>query len=573
MKDLKQVLFEFDDVHLRAIARERGIPCAEATHAELVDALAPELSAPKSLERAVQGLMPGGRAALRALLIAGGRSRAHLFQHTYGRIRRFGPNRLERERPWESPSGPAEELWYKGLIGRGFAQDEGETVEFIFIPRDILPTLQALVSPVNGEAQGIPLEPDPPPARPVAWEDAGLLLAYSVLQHVQLHRPRPAGEERFSEDDIRRMWETWASLEKDAAARRPEPGALDLIVHLLRRLDVLRVRDGRWALHPPRARQWLKKSPAAGRRTLLEGWAASPEWNDLWHVPSLRPEPAGWENDPLATRRRFLRHLQGLEPGAWYRLDRFIALIKETDADFQRPDADYETWYIHDAESGQPLRGFEHWDAVEGALIRYYLTGPLFWLGGTALGSLQSEGPASHAEVFALTPAGARFLAGKPEEEEAIPDVPVKIDADLTIRVEAGAPLYYPFQLARFAEPQGDRSYRITAGSLLTARTQGLGMEAILRFLESISGAALAEDIKAALAHLWEGALDVHAERLIALQFSQPETPAWLEERFPHFFEKAQRLPDSTILLPEVQAGRLLRQASALGIPLRVRRG
>ena len=41
--------------------------------------------------------------------------------------------------------------------------------------------------------------------------------------------------------------------------------------------------------------------------------------------------------------------------------------------------------------SGEYLRGFEHWDEVDGRLIRYIITGPLHWLGVLDLARPEAE--------------------------------------------------------------------------------------------------------------------------------------------------------------------------------------
>ena len=41
------------------------------------------------------------------------------------------------------------------------------------------------------------------------------------------------------------------------------------------------------------------------------------------------------------------------------------------------------SWFIRREGSEQYLRGFAHWEAVEGELLRYMIAGPLHWLGVT----------------------------------------------------------------------------------------------------------------------------------------------------------------------------------------------
>src|SRR5258707_9319744 len=65
----------------------------------------------------------------------------------------------------------------------------------------------------------------------------------------------------------------------------------------------------------------------------------------------------------------------------WWSVDQLINAVKEEEADFQRPNGDYDSWYIRDAATNQYLRGFETWDKVDGAVLRFILTGPMHGLG------------------------------------------------------------------------------------------------------------------------------------------------------------------------------------------------
>ena len=106
----------------------------------------------------------------------------------------------------------------------------------------------------------------------------------------------------------------------------------------------------------------------------------SPDFNDLRLVPGLEFE-GEWRNDPLQACYAVLEILTDVPRNTWWSLGAFIERIKEAEPDFQRPAGDYESWYIRRHESGEFLRGFESWDAIEGALIRFMITGPLHWLG------------------------------------------------------------------------------------------------------------------------------------------------------------------------------------------------
>ncbi len=150
---------------------------------------------------------------------------------------------------------------------------------------------------------------------------------------------------------------------------------------------------------------------------LFEAWRESTDagsasgWNDLRRIPALQAEGT-WRNDPLAARRAILDMLRQLKPGSWHSVDDLIGWIKASNPDFQRPDGSYTGWYLKEVETERYLSGFETWDAVEGRLIRFVVTGPLFWLGAVALGA--GEAAEDQPQSFRLTQLGAAWLGGRP---------------------------------------------------------------------------------------------------------------------------------------------------------------
>ena len=117
-------------------------------------------------------------------------------------------------------------------------------------------------------------------------------------------------------------------------------------------------------------------------------------------MPRLRVE-GSWQNDPLHARQATLQFLSPLPPGVWWSLNAFIEAVKQTHPDFQRPAGDYDSWYLYDTSTETFLRGFEHWDEVDGALLRYLITGPLHWL---AILDLASPEPGKPPSAFRLSP-------------------------------------------------------------------------------------------------------------------------------------------------------------------------
>jgi len=203
-------------------------------------------------------------------------------------------------------------------------------------------------------------------------------------------------------------------------------------------------------------------------------------------VPGLVPQPTGWENSPMLARSKILNYLSELEAaaGTWYALYDFTRTIKLVDPDFQRPNGDYNSWYLQDA-GGQLLMGFENWDNVDGALIRHLLTHILPVLGVVDLGLLTETGTPTS---FRITAAGKDFLAGQ-EMPSAPPPQPryLRVDANFLVQVLADTSLYDRFQLARFAaleRREPDRIiYRITQTSVGKALRNGVTAEQMVAFL------------------------------------------------------------------------------------------
>jgi hypothetical protein len=261
---------------------------------------------------------------------------------------------------------------------------------------------------------------------------------------------------------------------------------LEFLLHLGQRAGLLAIKHGR--LRPDRdpTRTWLQAHQLEQIQQLQNTWRADPTWNDLWHVPNLVSKPTGWENSPLLARSKILDYLGWVETGGgnWRSISDFVAAIKGTDPDFQRPGGDYETWYIYDTQ-GNPLMGFAHWDEVEGALIRYLLSHILLLLGVVDLGLAAATGdPVS----FRLTSLGQSFLEGQaPTISPSAKSPLLRVDANFYAYVPTRVSLYDRFQLARFAELEGREKertiYRITQASINRALKNGVAAEQITAFL------------------------------------------------------------------------------------------
>jgi hypothetical protein len=230
----------------------------------------------------------------------------------------------------------------------------------------------------------------------------------------------------------------------------------------------------------------------------------------LWSLTTLQPDEAGtWRHDPTLARAALLRHLEELGTAEWFSLTEYIDAVKADDPDFQRPEGDYDIWYVRDGSTGAYLRGFESWERVEGSLLRSLLMGPAFWLGLVELGG---ETPGRVPEVFRR-----RAIAG-PQGALELPSPAVR--SDLTIAMPALRP-FERFQLSRVADltAVGDLYlYRLTPASLSRARRQGIPVEKLLTFLESLSDAPLLPVVRASLDRWDAQGTEVRLERTILLR-------------------------------------------------------
>jgi hypothetical protein len=353
-------------------------------------------------------------------------------------------------------------------------------------------------------------------------DDACTLLAY--LQNEKV-RPDPDGgwPARHETRLLRQLWD-------------PDPDRFAFLRHLVQGLEWLRVTDaGRLRPDPGPVTAWLQNSVTRQRRALALAWQDDPLWNDLFHVPTLTPADTGaWRNDPLLARNSILHHLKACEPAEWYTLDDLVDGIHESDPDFQRPGGDYTTWYIRHATTGAYLSGFESWDAVEGALIRYIISHPMAWLGFVDVDS------GSTPAAFRLTSAGAAFLGLSKEKSEPNPGS-LSLRPDFTVLVPCAC-RYERFQLARIADwvssptaepPEAETLfiYRLTPTSLARARQQGIPIARVLEFLSSAIGfatpdASVPHFVEAALTR-WEArGCEAQLERVVLLRLRSEELMA-----------------------------------------------
>ncbi|MCW5862602.1 MAG: helicase-associated domain-containing protein [Anaerolineae bacterium] len=502
MRTLEQALLDHDLIVLRVIAEWLDLDLTGADKAQSVKQLAAALTA-VDLAEEIEGLEPEEAEALAALVREGGRAPVAVFSRTHGEVRAMGPGRLEREEPWLDPISPAEALWYRGFLYRGFDQTNEGLLEFYYVPPELLARLQpsSAVTVVRETAAAPTLAPIDPPegARPPvddAVDDLTTLLALAQRTGLQSDRL----------PDLRGL------------LMNPDRDRRSLLLTLATEMSLLRRVEER--LRPTRAAiDWLQHSREAQLRALVDAWSRS-VWNELRHTPGLVAEGEGWANDPLLARTALMDVLPADDH--WYRVADVVAVIRGQAPDFQRPDGNYDTWYLRDAETREYLSGFEAWERVEGRLLPFLIQGPLYWLGMVELSA--TTDPALAA--YRLAPRALAWLGDEPPPADEV-RVPLIVQPEGVLLVPHNASRLDRFRAARIADPEPfvpgrPYRYRIVPSSLAWAREQDIGPEQMLGFLESAGGRPVPASVRRGITRWAERGVEGRLQSVVVLRVGDP---------------------------------------------------
>jgi hypothetical protein len=514
MPDLSQSLQGRDLGHLRIVAELWGLELKAADARTAFEQLEEGLLQGKAVAELIKTLTPPARAALDDLMLNDGRLPWTLFTRRYGEIREMGSGRRDREKPYLQPISAAEILWYRALIGRSFFDSPTGPSQYVYIPGNLLALL-----PQPEAAHPGPLGRAASPAeraRIVYASDRIIDHACTLLAALRLGLAWDAIQQ-YSLN----YW--------DQGPHSPGyPLSPDLLLAMLRVASLLDEQD---LPLPEPTRGFLEASRPEALAHLVRSWLRSPEFNELRLIPHLQAE-GEWENDPLNTRQAVLDFIAGIPAGSWWSLPAFISAIRQEHPDFQRPYGDYDSWFIRDMRSpqagdsgsGEFLRGFKHWDDVDGELVRFTIAGPMFWLGLVDLG-LPSEGEGKPS-VFRLSKWAARLVKGEAPEAPAKDIGGVLVSSDAKFYAPRLASRAARYQISRFCTWEGEDEqgyhYRVTPASLLRARQQGLSTSHLISLLRRHAQATPPSFFKAL--ERWEQhGPQARLERLVVLRLSSPE--------------------------------------------------
>lgn len=520
MPDFVKSLQGRDLGHLRIVGEMWGVDLENLEARAALQRLGLALLNRAAVEEIVNNLPTEARLALEDLAHNEGRLSWQLFTRRYGIVREMGAGRRDRLQPQRNPASPAEMLWYRALVGRSFFDTAAGPEEFAFIPDDLIPLLPPVQEP-HGAALGRHATPGER-AYVLPASDRILDHACTLLAALRLGKPI---EVRATTEVVMTNAALW-SLPVTAGIAPLTPEALQGLLACAGLLDASGMPQ------PEPVREFLEAGRGEALARLVRAWLVSTPFNELRLMPGLSAE-GEWQNDALHARQAVLDFLATV-PGQgeaqerpFWSLNALVEAVRQQYPDFQRPAGDYDSWYIRDLSSGEFLRGFEHWERIDGGLIRYLVCGPLHWLGILDLAaSGPLDDPQAHLTAFRYSAWAAKLLHGLPAEGLPLEEATIQVRSDARLVVPRLAPRPVRYQLARFGvwekEEPDHYQYRLTPASLLHARQQGLTTNHLLALLRRHAPTTPPSLVKAI--ERWErSGLEARLQTVSVLRLSTPE--------------------------------------------------
>jgi hypothetical protein len=456
MPDLTESLQGRDLGHLRIISKLWGSELGKQDIRSAIIQLNASLLKPLSVNEMVSSLPMEAKAALEDLTQHGGRLPWAQFTRMYGEVREMGPAKRDRERPYELPVSAAETLWYRAFVARAFFDTPAGPEEFAYVPDDLL----ELIPPVEKTDK-------PMYGRPASSPEYALIS--TVNDHLLDHACTLLAALRLG-----------INIPEEFVSTSVEALTSTFMKSVLTAGGLL---DGASEPIPEPVRIFLESKRGEAMRQMFLAWKESSLTNELCLLPELTIE-GNWENDPVRSRRVILEYLSSIPADTWWSLGSFISAFKQRNPDFQRPAGDYDSWFLRSNTNGEYLRGFEHWDEVDGRLVRYVITGPLHWLGMLDLACPEAE---HEVTAFRLSGWSKELLKGEAPKGLPVENEPLVVRSDARLGARRTVPRRVRYQVARFCEwvkeTPDEYQYRISPASLTRARQQGLTVSQLVSLL------------------------------------------------------------------------------------------
>ncbi len=481
MPNLLTSLQQQDLGHIQIVAELWGIDLGPKEIEAAIKELCASLLDPNLLAEILEALNSEAQAALEALTAKSGRIPWPEFTRRYGDIREVGPGKRDRDKPHLNPISAAEILFYRALIARSFFNTANGPQEFAYIPDDLLDLIKKKEHPEKN------LEPL---GRPALTREKGQITLSS---------------DRILDDATTLL----AALRLDI-----DPPKTSVPIHVLEgllRAAKIMLKSGP---QPEAVKEFLESPRHEALNFLTNAWLKSETFNELRMLPGLIFE-GEWSNKPALTREFILNFIEAIPKGKWWSLSAFINGVKSKYPDFQRPSGDYDSWFIKQESDGEYLRGFDHWDQVDGRLIKYFVTGILFWLGKVDLTT-----PEENGKITAF-----RIVSSKKKEIQE--DVKLVARSNGLITSTQLVPRVVRYQVARFSEWEDSKRdeyvYRLTPASLKRASEQGLKVDHLLSLLAKHTASDIPPVLVKALKRWDLQGIEARIQTQAVLRVSRPE--------------------------------------------------
>ncbi|MBE0683932.1 MAG: helicase-associated domain-containing protein [Anaerolineales bacterium] len=489
MPDLSASLQKHDLGHLRIVAGFWGLELESIDSDSAIEELAASLLDLEAVTETIDILPAEARSALTALIESDGKMEWPAFARKHGEIREMGPGKRDREHPHLKPTSTSELLFYRALIARAFFETDKGLQEFVFIPDDLFEIIVEA-----GMQHALPLKKNEPLGRPAT--------------PVEKAREIPATDHVL--DDAATCL---AALRMGKAGFTPDPKLVELLTTAkLIKKDSPQTES---------VKKFLEASRPEALMLLNKAWLASDTFDELRLMPGLICE-GEWKNQPQVTREFLMNLVNDIPQGKWWSIPALLKAVKEKYPDYQRPAGDYDSWFIKRESDGQFLRGFAYWDAVDGALVKYFIH-VLHWMGAVDLAS-----PEEGKEFTAF-----RVIESKVEGQKSRDLRPSTFDGKLNVSSNGRITIsrYFSravrYQISRFcdwdSEKGDDYLYSVSAQSLRRAGEQGLKAEQLLALLVKYTNGSVPPAMVKALKRWDSHGAEARVESLLVLRVSRPE--------------------------------------------------
>jgi hypothetical protein len=545
MPDLYTSLRKHDLGHVNIVAELWGLELTSNDTDAALKELCASLVDPDLLAEITESLPPEAQTALEALTTKNGRIPWAEFTRRFGDVREMGPGKRDREKPHLNPDSTAEILFYRALLARAFFNTANGAQEFAYIPDDLLRL-------INHGEHGEHREKE----KESSEESVVLSSPEETMMNLeQLGRPAspvekacPIPANDFLLDDATTLL---AALR--LGIKTPETHIPVQVIEQLLKSTKIILKSGP---KPEKVKVFLEAPREEALQTLAEAWLESETFNELHQIPGLVFE-GEWKNQPLVTREFLLNLLDAIPEGKWWSLPAFIRDVKAKYPDFQRPAGDYDSWFIKRESDGEYLRGFTYWDQVDGALVRYFITGILFWLGQVELAR-----PEDGAEPTAFRVISEKSK-GRSEEGKIV------ARSNGQIAVPRFAPRAVRYQVARFCEwneaKEDEYRYTITPPSLKKATEQGLKVEHLLALLAKYTASGIPPVLVKGLKRWEANGTEARVQTQVVLRVSKPEVLEELRKSKAARF-LGEMLGPTTVVLKDGTQSKVLAALAELGL-------